>query len=256
MTQIPTETRSTRFAKAKKTAQTLKVPPLKSLFLSANSKTGFSINTAIPLTCRPTAACAQYCYGLEGRSIMLPAFRRQIGNAQRFAALESAPDLNLIYEAIGVAEQVLPKQNFLRFFGVGDLQPGSVRFINTLSMTVPELTLWVATRRFDLAERLAPRANVHVMLGLDTTTRPVDVKDVRQIVQQRPRYFASWVQREAKEHVPPWVSVIFAEHHLRHRATWSRQRADARVCRATIDGGAAHDGACAHCQRCFNERKR
>jgi hypothetical protein len=141
MTQIPTETRSTRFAKAKKTAQTLKVPPLKSLFLSANSKTGFSINTAIPLTCRPTAACAQYCYGLEGRSIMLPAFRRQIGNAQRFAALESAPDLNLIYEAIGVAEQVLPKQNFLRFFGVGDLQPGSVRFINTLSMTVPELTL-------------------------------------------------------------------------------------------------------------------
>ena len=181
MTKNPTET---RFAKARRTAKTLDVAPLKALFLSANSKTGYSINTAIPLTCRPTAACAQYCYGLEGRSIMLPAFRRQVGNAQRFAALETAPNLNLIYEALSVAEQVLRKQNFLRFFGVGDLQPGSVRFINTLSMTVPELTLWVATRRFDLAEQLTLRKNVHVMLGMDATTKPVDAEAVRRLLKK------------------------------------------------------------------------
>lgn len=185
---------------------------------------------------------------------MTPALCRQLGNVQRFAELEEAPNLVLISEALKIAQRVLPHQNFLRFFGVGDMQPGSVRFIGVLSTVVPELKLWVATRRFDMAAQLVRHKNIHVMLGLDATTRATDVTEVRQLLKQRKGdYFASWVQRDAQERVPSWVSIIFAEHHLRHRADWSQKRASARVCPATIAGGAAHDGACARCQRCFTK---
>jgi len=188
---------------------------------------------------------------------MRAAIRRQTDNVYRFRTLATAPNLTLITEALEIGERVLRRQKFLRLFGVGDMSPGSVRFINTLAMVIPELHLWVSTRRFDLVPRLGDWKNLHVMLGLDTTTRALDVADVKQLLKRRHvDFFAAWVQREERERVPAWVSVIFAEHHMRYRSAWSKKSIDARICRATIVDGAKHDNACIRCQRCFNPEKR
>jgi hypothetical protein len=252
-----TTTSPSRFKRLTTRLRALEVAQPTSIFLSDNSKTGFSINTAIPLTCRPTAACQKYCYGLVGRICMTHAIARQVANVKRFKALEAVGTLEITREAVNIASRILRRQNFLRFFGVGDLQQGSVRFINTLAAVAPELRLWVATRRFDDAARIAPQENVHVMMGLDATTRPADIVKARKLLRKYPsQYFMSWVQRAEKEQVPSWVSVVFAEHQMTHRAAWTRKNKDPRTCMATVAGGTKHDNACAKCQRCFNTEKR
>lgn len=223
------------------------------LYLSTNAKTGASINTAIALTCRPTKACASYCYGLGGRIRLKPALRRQADNVARFDFLASAPEEVVREEARRLATRVLRKQNFLRFFGVGDLQPGSVRFINCLAEEAPSLALWVATRRLDLAAQLAPLTNVWVMLGVDATTKAPLRAKARQLIRTRaPQFYGAWVQQSARERIPKWVSVVFAEHHFGGRAHWTADNADPRTCPATIKNGAPHDGACAACRFCFD----
>ena len=256
-TTRPTTTSPNRFRRLNRRLQELEVSLPSTLFLSDNTKTGFSINTAIPLTCRPTPACVKYCYGLVGRICMSRAIARQVANTQRFDALLRASTRELVEEAFAVARRVTPRQGFLRFFGVGDMQLGSVRFISMLSAMFPELKLWIATRRFDYAARLPNQENIHVMLGLDATTPAADMTQVKRLLRhRRAQFFAAWVQQHEEEPIPPWISVVFAEHQLTHRASWTRTNKDPRICLATVADGAPHDNACARCQRCFNTEKR
>jgi len=252
-----TTTSPSRFKRLATRLRALEVAQPESIFLSENSKTGFSINTAIPLTCKPTAACQKYCYGLVGRVCMTKALIRQVENVKRFKALERATTPELAEEAFVIARLVTYHQNFLRMFGVGDMQPGSIRFISTLSAMFPALQLWVATRRFDDAAHLPYQENIHVMLGLDATTTAANVAKAKLLMRKRrSRFYAAWVQRDEFEPIPPWVSVVFAEHQMTHRATWTRKNRDSRTCMATVAGGTKHDNACAKCQRCFNTEKR
>jgi len=188
---------------------------------------------------------------------MTRALIRQVENVKRFNVLANAPTKVLAEEAFAIARRVTPHQDFLRFFGVGDLQPGSLRFISTLSAMFPALQLWVATRRFDDVAHLPHQENIHVMLGLDATTTATNVAKAKLLMRKRrARFYAAWVQRDEFEPIPSWVSVVFAEHQMTHRATWTRKNKDPRTCMATVAGGTKHDNACAKCQRCFNTEKR
>ena len=229
------------------------VPP--PLFVSKNSKTGFSVNVAITLSCRPTEACSRYCYGKAGPIAMRAAVNRQEQNFHRLRWLAEAPPSVVATEADMVYWHVKPYANFLRFFGVGDLQPGSVKLIKTLAKRHPDLALWVATRKFDLALDLPFVRNVHVMLGLDSTTKGADLHAAYELVRERaPQFYGSWVQREADEVIPAWVQVVFAVHRGSNRAKWSAEAEDVRLCEATRAGekGAEHEGACGTCRRCFD----
>jgi len=240
----------------------LATPPLPAglsrLFLSKNDKTGYSINVSIGLTCRPTKNCSQYCYGLESRISLPMSLKKHVQNYAAFQHLETVSDDLVRWEAAYIADRVLQKQNFLRIFGVGDLQPGSVRFINVLAKEAPALALWVSTRKFDLAEQLDIRPNLHVMLSLDASTPKKD-RAAAEKLAARPggQFFLAYVQEDAEEAVDDKIAVIFAEHHFHSgRAAWTKEQADPRTCPATIKGGDAHADACSRCRFCFTTERR
>lgn len=220
-------------------------------FVSHNSKTGHSINVAIARTCRPTKACAEYCYALDGRLRFPAALAAQARNATFF---EAADDATLKVEARRVGRTVLRRQDFIRMFGVGDLQPGSARFIGHLATLNDDLQVWVSTRKLDLADGLPRLPNLHVMMSCDATTTEANVRETQRLIDDRDgMFYAAWVRRGSRERVPSWVSVVFEEHHMSGRANWDPER---RACPATIRGGAEHDGACARCRFCFDADKR
>lgn len=219
--------------------------------LSTNSKTGVSINVAIAQTCRPTKACAQYCYGLVGRLAYDKALAAQARNAAFFAGADKAI---LRHEARRIGRSVLRKQNFLRMFGVGDLQPGSVFFTMVLASEFPELSIWVSTRKLELACQLPLLMNLHVMLSLDATTTRENVESTRKLVlQNKPQFFAAWVRSSWLDKIPRWVSVVFEEHKRGRRAAWDPER---RACPATVRDGAEHENACERCRFCFDVERR
>lgn len=223
------------------------------LFVSHNSKTGYSVNVAIAHTCRPTKACATYCYGLEGRLQFSAALGAQTRNTSFF---EHASDAELKTAARAVGRRVLRRQAFVRMFGVGDLQPGSVKFITLLAVEWPELSVWVSTRKLELARQLPLLPNLHVMLSLDNTTTAANIEATRWLIRQNgPQFFGAWVRRSKDERPPRWVKVVFEEHHVgkRGRARW---KPEPRACPATVRDGLEHDGACEKCTFCFNTKKR
>lgn len=230
------------------------------LFLSKNDKTGMSINTSIARTCRPTPACSVYCYGLVGRIAMPSALQRQAENAAMFSVEEWG---QLADEAMDIAHVVSRQQDFLRMFGVGDLQSGSVYFINQLScyakQAKPKLRIWVSTRKFDLAAKLVDNTNLHVMLSFDSSTPPRwRAEGLALLAQRRPQFFAAWVRQVAGERVPPWVSVVFEMHQHGHGR--AKRPGHPKACPATIHasfaGAEPLEGACGRCQFCFDVKKR
>lgn len=231
------------------------------LFLSKNDKTGWSINTSIAMTCRPTKACQVYCYGLTGRIAMPGALRRQAENTAFFSVAEGEWG-QLADEACDITHVVARNQSFLRMFGVGDLQPGSVYFINQMALyamgTKPKFRIWVSTRKFDLAERLVNTHNLHVMLSFDHSTPKRFLEQGQALLEARkPQFFAAWVRLSEEEDVPEWVSVVFEEHKL--GVGRAKREPEPRACPATIHadfGGVDHESACARCQFCFDGKRR
>lgn len=229
------------------------------LFLSDNDKTGYSINLPIPLTCRPTAACAKYCYGTGGPIAFPTSLARQAQNWMRFEALATASQAEVNRETDRIAGALsYADQDFLRVFGVGDLQPGSVRFINTMSRRHPDIALWVATRQWGLAKRLRRSENIHLMLSTDATTLPKDWEAARKLVKTRGKTtFLAYVQQSPEDLAPKDVKVVFAEHkHGGRRGAWTATKPDVRTCPATVVDGTPHANACASCRFCFDERRR
>lgn len=232
------------------------------LFLSTNDKTGLSINASIAESCRPTPACSVYCYGLDGRIAMPAALRRQAENSALFGIGED-DWAQLADEAMGIAHVVSRQQDFLRMFGVGDLQPGSVYFINQLSayakLAKPKFRIWVSTRKFDLAETLVNNQNLHVMLSFDSST-PARWRTagLKLLAERRPQFFAAWVRQTDGETVPRWVDVVFELH--RHGHGRAKRKPHSRACPATIHknekGCVELTGACANCRFCFDTKRR
>jgi hypothetical protein len=229
------------------------------IYVSNNSKTGMSLNTAIHKTCRPTAACAKYCYGLNGPIAFPLAVARQLQNAARFDELETAAQSEVDDEAARIHGAILyERRDFFRVFGVGDLQPGSVRVINALARKASGLPLWVSSRKPELAGKLDDVPNLHLMLSCDSTTKPADLKKMRDLVKERKKQaFLAYVQQGPDDTPPDDVRVVFAEHGVGgRRADWTSDRYDVRTCPATIRGGAEHNDACSTCRVCFDVKRR
>lgn len=236
----------------------LQNPVPASVYVSSNAKTGFSINTPIDKTCRPTEGCSNYCYGNYGPISFRGAVQRQNENFQRFEYLAKASPRELADEADRVFHRVAPERDYLRMFGVGDLTDGAVRFINALAKRHPKFAIWVATRKVELARKLANLANLHIMVSLDSTTKGEDLHRMWEFVQARaPQAYGAYVQQRAGEAVPPWVKVVFVQHGPGgRRQGWSAEHRDVRMCPVTVAGGPEHDDACNRCRYCFHSAKR
>ena len=232
------------------------------LFLSKNDKTGLSINASIAESCRPTPDCAIYCYGLVGRIAMPSALRRQAENSALFS-IDDGQWGQLADEAMDITHVVARQQDFLRMFGVGDLQPGSVYFINQLSAYAraikPKFQIWVSTRKFDMAAQLVDDPNLHVMLSFDRSTPPkYRTAGLKLLAERRPQFFAAWVRQVEGERVPPWVNIVFEMHQHGHGR--AKRAGHPKACPATIHekfpGAMPLNGACGRCRWCFDVDKR
>ena len=162
-----------------------------------------------------------------------------------------------------IAHVVSRQQDFLRMFGVGDLQLGSVYFVNQLAAYAkavkPRFHIWVSTRKFDMAAKLVDSPNLHVMLSFDATTLPRHrAAGLKLLANRRPQFFAAWVRCSEDEVIPRWVNVVFEEHAIgRGRAKREPER---RACPATIHeshpASISLESACSNCRYCFDTKRR
>lgn len=220
-----------------------------SIQISSNGKTGHSINLSILETCQPTKECSKYCYGIRGPSAFSNSIKAQHRNTLRFQYLETAP-FHVILEECEKIYSVLNKsgKNWIRWNGVGDLIPGSIRVINAFAEIYPDIIHWVVTRKVREAAQLKDLSNIRILFSLDKST-PEKIKNEALNLSKNykngiVRY--SWTQRDM-ERAPEYIDIVFNEHILRKRSVFNQ---DFRVCEATLPNH-SHLDSCNSCRRCF-----
>lgn len=219
-----------------------------SVRVSGNLKTGSSINLSITETCNPTKECSKYCYGLRGPIGFSNSIAVQHSNTIRFNYLENASQEIVDTEVHAIAAQVQKlRQDWIRWNGVGDLIPGSVRIINRMAELYPNIIQWVVTRKVLQAKNLSDKKSIKILFSLDDST-PETIKnraiELKKTFKKAKFRFA-FTQRTAVK--PPRIaSIVFNEHIGRHKSDWK----DSRVCEATV-AGKNHEMACDSCRRCF-----
>jgi len=129
--------------------------------LSGNRVTGYSVNFPISETCKPTRVCVSTCYFATGYNAWSNALRSQLRNlaAVRQDHQGFADRVALEYDKLELS--------FLRWNGGGDLFPESVKAINYLSNTRPDLRLWVVTRLPEYAALIEQSPHVFIHFSLD-----------------------------------------------------------------------------------------
>lgn len=217
--------------------------------VSNNGKTGISINVSIPKTCQPTKECSTYCYGFRGPITFSNSIAAQAENSVRFEYLETASQDEVDRECDQIAAVVRKeKQTWLRWNGVGDLTPGSVRVINRMVELHPEITLWVVSRKVDEVKKLSDHKSIKILFSLDRSTPDTILQRAKELrkTYKRAKFRFAFTRRDSKS-VPRNVSIIFNEHIGRRKSDF----ADKRVCEATLPDN-AHEGSCDKCRRCFS----
>ena len=216
--------------------------------VSDNGKTGISINLAIVETCQPTRECMDYCYGTRGPIAFKNSILAQHANVLRFTYLATAPQSEVDAECDAIATAVRKgKQNWIRWNGVGDLIPGSVRVINRMAELHPEITQWVVTRKVNEAATLADKPSIKVLFSLDSSTPDTILQRAKELrkTYKHAAFRFSWTRRDATK-VPRHIHIVFNEHTGVHKEAWK----DKRVCEATLPDH-PHEDACNRCRRCF-----
>ena len=166
------------------------------IYLSKNAKTGISVNSRIADvilkmdgtlwrvegTCHPTQWCKKYCYARHGhfttwdKSSLDELSRQQsmyMVNSVLFNHYSIASQMEVDLEADSIVGAALRAgYNNIRWNGGGDLSPGAVRIIDSITGRYPNFRIWGFTRRADLLKSLTPRHNLLMTVSLDPTTPP------------------------------------------------------------------------------------
>ena len=218
--------------------------------VSGNAKTGASINSTIVETCQPTGRCMEYCYGKRGPVTFKNSILLQHRNVLRFNYLETATQAEVDAEALRIAYTVLASgENWIRWNGVGDLVPGSVRVVNALARLRPDITQWVVSRKVVEVGKLEDLPSIKILFSLDETTPDTIRQRAESLAStyKRAAFRFAWTRTATSGMAPPNVSIVFNEHIGKHHGAWSD---DVRVCAATLPGN-THTDTCATCRRCF-----
>ena len=216
--------------------------------VSMNSKTGASINLAIVETCNPTDKCKDNCYGQRGPIAFRNSILVQHANVVRFNYLETAPQSEVDAEALRIARTIdKGGTNWIRWNGVGDLIPGSVRVINAIARLRPDIAQWVVTRKVRECATLDDVASIKILFSLDETTPDTILQRAKELsgTFKVAAFRFAWTRSDANA-VPAIVDIIFNEHIGRKHTAWQ----DERVCEATLPNH-THTDTCNTCRRCF-----
>lgn len=224
------------------------------LHLTANSKTGISIDFSIHTTCRPTAVCmgvgsdSAACYALRGFMSFPNAVKHHARNQRLMEYLETSSTTEVQRVASALWSDLPRGTKWLRWNGAGDLTPGAVRLINAMSTRFSGLVLWIISRKPDMVAKIKDRKNIKLLLSLDKSTPPRIAAELRG-VQEMFRVGSARLAytRVSEEDIPPKDAWVVFNKHSGHKFNdWPHEH----VCPASLPD-TDHVGACDICQWCF-----
>jgi len=229
--------------------------------LSANAKTGCSLDFPVGHTCSPTPLCSAVCYAFHGpKGAPAPAawtksLRKRLRNMRY---IQLAPP-RVAAERISREQREMQRRwekrarlDFLRVNGSGELFPELVRTINTLAVLRRDLPIWVVTRRPDLARFFDVHPNLWVQLSVDPTTPRAQLIAIRQLVKEHPRCYTSFLRTDADQD-PGDSPIIFNMKRRDDLPVEPARACPADAGRLDLDNIRGVGGtACARCRRCFS----
>jgi hypothetical protein len=216
--------------------------------LSMNKVTGASVNFPVTETCQPSRVCANTCYALRGPITWSASLKKQ--------------QLNLLTcqdRTIEFAEAIIRRcrkkmlrdnQFFLRWNGVGDLFEEAVEALLLINQALPELPIWVVTRKPQQVVRLADLHNIWVHFSLDRSSM-VRRKDVLNLFKIRPKnlFFSYQADKnEVLDVLPEDISVLFFDS---YKIEGNEQFID-HPALCPLNAQEDISSACRICRRCFN----
>jgi len=231
--------------------EALAAPLENQLYLSANAKTGVSVNFPIIGTCQPTKGCAEYCYAGSGMLQFPGPLKAQMRNLRLAKHLATASQVEVDFAADALYHGVRSNgQDWLRWNGVGDLTKGSIRVIESLAKNHKDLKQWVFSRLPAMVKLLPDSSSLAIMVSLDGTEDPKRAKALIAGRKQfkRAKYRLAYARMRETEEAPRWAFVVFNEHRGGRRYN---DGLDPRTCPATVPDGVSHEGICDSCRRCF-----
>jgi len=216
--------------------------------LSTNKVTGASVNFPVSETCQPSKVCANTCYALRGPLIWTPSLKKQQLNlltCQSNPADFAAAVINKCSKKIKRDDQF-----FLRWNGVGDLFDEAVEAILLINKALPNMPIWVVTRKPQHVKKLAGINNIWVHFSLDRSSMARREKVLSLFeVQPRNLFFSYQADKnEVLKIVPTDISVVFFDSYkIKGNDVFNQHPA---LCPLNTQEDIS--STCRTCRRCFN----
>lgn len=257
--------------------------------LAFNAKAGICWSSSRLRTCRMSPWCSTHCYGLGVRLAGKKVLSIVDRNALFLEAVPTFTDAQVENVAIAIRE-ICRNYGFdaMRWNGIGDLVPGAVRLLDTITADDPHFAVWGYSRKPDMLDLLPVRQNLVFWASVDPSImqRPQWLHALQHAVdrletglvyatdigkQYKPVSLQGWtgadsavplhaaaVQDELLPEIAPAAHVIFGYHGPGRTTHVSVDRAGRPVyklneCPGTDPLGGGHHayGICHQCRWCL-----
>lgn len=210
---------------------------------STSKVTGYAVNFPISKTCRPTEVCKKTCYFAVGLNTSSSAIAHQIQNYRDCMddPEQFARSVIREYDNLGLT--------FLRWNGGGDLFDKSVKAINFIGKTRPDITLWIVSRKPELASKLISYPNHHIHISLDRST--IERKEEFSKLLKNLNHFFSYQvhpEEDLHEDTVDRSSLIFM--HDYEKIPQKYEKNINKFC--PLNGAQNITDKCENCRRCFS----
>ena len=216
--------------------------------LSSNKVTGDSVNFPVAGTCQPSKVCAQTCYALKGPIVLPASFTKQ----NRNLLMCRADPIRFGQLIVKKCKLKLKRDKFfyLRWNGVGDLFEEATEAVLEINRLLPELPIWLVTRKAKHLPALLNKKNIWVHFSLDKASM---ARRPKAEIEEWPNASNVFFSYQGDKHeellsLPADISVLFFDgYKIAGNEGFKTHKA---LCPLNI----AEDitGICNSCRRCFS----
>lgn len=216
--------------------------------LSSNKVTGASVNFPVAGTCQPSKVCAQTCYALKGPIVWPASFTKQ--NQNLLLCKADPIRFGQLIAKKCRSKLRIDKSFYLRWNGVGDLFEEAVESVLEINRQLPEMPIWLVTRKADHIQALLDKKNIWVHFSLDKSSMKRRPPAESNSWSNSSNVFFSYQGDKNEELIslPYDISVLFFDG---YKLAGNESFRDHK---ATCPLNIAEDitGICSSCRRCFS----